>query len=290
MEKGDERARIVSEYRQWSKISGTYYQKYLEHMDNDCKIHTSLHLTGTVSGRLSSSNPNLQAIPRKTDVYKVKDIFVALPGHYFVQADYSQAEMRIGTSYANEERMRDKIMRGADMHTETAEELGIPRDAAKRLNFGVIYGIGKVSLAKQLKIPEKLAAQYLNKYHAMYPGFRQLNKKCEAMAEQRGYIRMWTGRVRRYDNYNPTHKAMSNLIQGGVAEMMRVVITKLDEEIPEIKMCLQVHDSIVFQVPIDGFDEYMKHIRRIMEDIPSFDVPMKVDLEYGERWGRTRKY
>ena len=290
MEGGDERAEVIMKYRQWSKISSTYYQKYLENVDSENKIHTSLHLTGTVSGRLSSSNPNLQAIPRKTDVYKVKDVFIALPGHYFVQADYSQAEMRIGTSYAGEERMKEKIIRGADLHTETADELDIPRDAAKRINFGVIYGIGKVSLAKQLKIPEQLAGQYLSKYHGMYPGFRQLYRKCEAMAEQRGYIRMWTGRARRYDAFNPTHKAMSNLIQGSVAEMMRVVITKLDEEIPEIKMCLQVHDSIVFQVPKEGFDGHMRRIKDIMENTPDFDIPMNVDLEYGERWGTAQKW
>ena len=289
-EKGDPIAKLISEYRQWSKVANTYYQKYLDEMDDNRKIHTSLHLTGTVSGRLSSSNPNLQAIPRKTDIYKVKDVFVALPDHYFVQADYSQAEMRLGVHYANEEAMKEKIIRGADLHTETANELGIPRDAAKRINFGVIYGIGKVSLATQLKIDEKLAGQYLNKYHKLYPGFRQLYKKCEAMAEQRGYIRMWTGRVRRYDTHNPAHKAMSNLIQGGVAEMMRVVITTIDEQIPEVQMCLQVHDSIVFQVPKENYTFYLDKIRKIMEEVPQFSVPMLVDIEYGESWGTTKQY
>ena len=289
-DKGNEIAGLISQYRQCSKINGTYYEKYLEYMDSKNILRTSLHLAGTISGRLSSSNPNLQAIPRKTDVYKVKDVFMALPGHYFVQADYSQAEMRLGTDYAQESRMVEKILRGADLHTETSEELGIPRDAAKRINFGVIYGIGKSSLARQLKIRENLAGQYLNKYHGTYPGFKALSRRCEKMANERGYIRMWTGRVRRYDQYNPTHKAMSNLIQGGVAEMMRVVINRIDRELPEVKMCLQVHDSIIFQIPQDQFNVLLPEIKRIMEKTPQFGVPMKVDIEYGIHWGAAEKW
>ena len=289
MDQGDPIAKIVTEYRQWSRLASAYYQAYIDAVDPNGFLHTQMHLIGTVSGRLSCSNPNLQAIPKQTNIYKVKNAFEALPGYYFVQADYSQAEMRLGTAYAAEEKMKEKIIRGADLHTETSTELGIPRDAAKRINFGVIYGIGKVSLAKQLKIDEKLAGQYLRKYHEMYPGFRILYKKCETMAEQRGYIRMWTGRVRRYDAHNPSHKAMSNLIQGGVAEMMRVVITELHRKIPQVKILLQVHDSIIFQVPKEGFDGYINQIRDIMENTPQFDVPMTVDIEYGETWGTTQK-
>ncbi len=288
-EEGNEIARQVVLYRQYRKINDTYYKKYLEHMDGNRVLHTNLHMIGTVSGRLSSSYPNLQAIPRRTEVYKVKDVFSALPGHYIVQADYSQAEMRLCANYTQEQRMIDKIVRGADLHTETSEELGIPRDAAKQINFGVIYGIGRKSLARQLKIPENTAGQYLNKYHRMYPKFRHLYRRCENTAENRGYIRMWTGRVRRYDQYSPTHKAMSNLIQGGVAEMMRVVISRLSRELPEAKMCLQVHDSIIFQVPQTRSNVLIPEIKRIMEDTP-FDVPMRVDIEYGKRWGNAAEW
>ena len=101
---------------------------------------------------------------------------------------------------------------------------------------------------------------------------------------------MWTGRVRRYDRYNPTHKAMSNLIQGGVAEMMRVVITKIHREMPWVIMCLQVHDSIIFQIPKDRIAEDLPRLKKIMEETPPFTIPMNVDIEYGDNWGETRKY
>lgn len=282
-------AEQILEYRQWSKISSTYYQKYLDVMDSDHRIHTNMHLTGTVSGRLSSSNPNLQAIPRRTEIYKVKDVFTAPEGYYLVEADYSQAEMRIATDYSKDELMAERILRGADLHTETAEDLGIPRDASKRINFGVIYGIGKVSLAKQLKIPENVAQDYLAKYHKLYPGFRVLSRKTQAMAEQRGYIRMWTGRVRRYDQHNPSHKSMSNLIQGGVAELMRVKITELVRALPEAHFVLQVHDSILMYIRKDQLQKSLRIMKQVLEDTV-FDIPMKVDIRYGDRWGTTQEW
>ncbi len=277
-------AEEIINYRKWSKINNTYYEAYLKHKDKNNVIHPIMHMTGTVSGRLSCSTPNLQAVPRRTEVYKVKDVFIALPDHYIVQADYNQAEMRLGVDYAKEEKMKKHILCGIDLHTETSQILGIPREAAKRINFGVLYGIGKVSLAQSLCISESLAASYLQKYHKLYPGFKRLYHQCEVMATQRGYIRMWTGRVRRYDKYNPSHKAMSNLIQGGVAEIMRIAIMKLAEQIPGLLMCLQVHDSIIFQIPKKNLD-WIPKIKNIMETMP-FGVPMTVSIEYGESWGK----
>lgn len=282
-------AKIMQEYRQWSKVNDTYYKQYLEEMDKNNRLHTSLLLTGTVTGRLASIHPNLQAVPRKSSIYKVKDIFVAWPDHVLVQADYSQAEMRLGTHYAQEKRMAEKILRGADVHTETAGELGIPRDAAKRINFGVIYDIGKVSLAQQLKIEENLAGQYLSKYRAGYPGFKALSRRAERMASERGYIRMWTGRIKRYDQYNPTRKAMSNLIQGGVAEIIRTTMLRLHREVPEAIQVLQVHDSVLFQIPRTKLNASLPKIKMIMEDY-QFDLPMTVDIEYGLRWGSLQKW
>jgi DNA polymerase-1 len=176
-----------------------------------------------------------------------------------------------------------------------AEELGIPRDAAKRINFGIIYGIGREALAKQLRIPVEKAAEYLQKYYEGYPGFRRLYKRAEEVATERGYIRMFTGRVRRYDQYNPTHKASSNLIQGAVAEMMRLAILRLDKLLEgwDTHMLLQIHDQIIFEVPEDKLFKALPVIKDGMENfLPEFElcVPMKVDIKYGPSWGQMTEW
>jgi len=281
-----ETVETLQAYRSYEKVNVNYYEKYDRLRDADDNIHTNIFLTGTVSGRWSMGDPPMQAVPKYSKYYKVKDVFIARPGFTLVEADQRQAEMRLGTHHANERTMKEKILRGADLHTETAEELSIPRDAAKRINFGVIYGIGKVSLARQLHITEDLAAEYLSKYHNMYPGFRALYRKCEAMAEARGYIRMWTGRVRRYDAYNPSHKAMSNLIQGAVAEIIRVCILRCYRELaPQgVRLLLQVHDSIIFEVPDVILFDVLPRIQFLMTDF-NFSIPLEVDIKYGKRWG-----
>jgi DNA polymerase-1 len=282
----------VLEYRGWTKVNSTYYEAYLNTWcDHNGVIHPNLSLIGTISGRLSSFDPNLQAVPRYTKVYKVKDVFTARPGYVLVSADYSQAEIRWGTHYAREENMAQNLLQGLDIHSVTADALNIPRDAAKRINFGIIYGIGKKSLAKQLRIPEEKAGEYLSLYHGMYPGFRRLYNRAENAATERGYIRMFTGRIRRYDAYNPTHKASSNLIQGAVAEMMRLAILRLGDLLADTDthMLLQIHDQILFEVPEYRLRQILSVIRDGMENfLPGFElmVPMKVDIKVGKSWGQ----
>ena len=284
-------SRAVSAARGWSSVGSRYYTPYTSLCDTENTLRTSLNLMGTISGRLSSSGPNLQAVARKTDIFKVKDIFVARPGYSLVSADYSQAEMRLACYYAKEETMAEKIRNGADIHSSTAETLGIPRDAAKRINFGVIYGIGADGLSKQLHITKEKAKEFLDKYHGLYPQFRKLSRACEQKAEAEGFIRMWSGRVRRYDINNPTHKAMSNLIQGGVAEIMRVTISRLASIVRDLQafMLLQVHDQIIFEVPDNNLCVAIPLIREIMEDFV-FDPAMTVDIKVGKSWGGMTKW
>lgn len=281
--------KILETYRSYEKVNVNYYEKFVRMMDENNVIHTSIHMTGTISGRWSMSDPPMQAIPRYSDIYKVKDVFIARPGFTLVEADHSQAEMRLANHYTKDEVMREKILRGADLHQETADVLNIPRNAAKRMNFGCVYGIGKVSIARQLYIDEELAAQYLNKYHGLYKGFKTLSRTTEAMADQRGYIRLWTGRVRRYDQYNPTHKSMSNLIQGAVAEIIRYCILRTYRELNQhgVKLLLQVHDSILFEVPDDILFDVLPVISKIMTDF-DFEIPLKVDIKYGKSWGNMK--
>lgn len=287
-----EKAKLIQESRGWMSVNSRYYTPYMESIDKNNTLHCSLNLMGTISGRLSCSNPNLQAVAKTTDIFKVKDVFIARKGYTLISADYSQAEMRLACFYAKEEGMADLIRNGEDIHGSTAETLGIPRDAAKRINFGVIYGIGAEALHKQLRIDKKTAQGYLNKYHKLYPNFRKLLYACEAQAERDGFIRLWTGRMRHYNTHRADpHKAMSNLIQGGVAEIMRVTISKLFPAILDLKgyMLLQVHDQVIFEVPDEVLEIALPTIERIMEDF-DFDPKMTVDIKHGKSWGTMQKW
>lgn len=285
-EGGNEIASLVMLARGWGSVKSRYYTPYLNLCDTSGVLRTSLNLHGTISGRLSSSNPNLQAVARQTDIFKVKDVFIARPGYTLVSMDYAQAEMRLACFYSKEETMAQLIRNGADIHSSTAEELNIPRDAAKRINFGVIYGIGAPSLSKQLHIPQNVASGYLKKYHSLYPQFKKLYYACQNNAEKNGYIRMWTGRMRHYNQSNPSHKAMSNLIQGGIAEVMRTSITRCLPVVNDLNgyMLLQVHDQIIFEIPDENVKIAIISLKDIMEDF-EFDPVLTVDVKYGKSWG-----
>lgn len=291
---GAERAKLVQEARGWKSVDSRYYTPYLNLMDENNVLHCSLNLIGTYTGRLSCSNPNLQAVAKATEVFKVKDVFTARPGMTMIQADYKQAEMRLVTHYTKDKTMRDLIESDADLHSATAELLNIPRNAAKRINFSVIYGIGYKHLAENLRVDLETARDYLERYHALYPGFRKLMNQCEDFAKKNGYIKMWTGRTRHF-NVDPVqadpHKAMSNLIQGGVAEIVRVAISRLFPAITDLSgyMLLQVHDSVIFEIPDENLAVALPTIKRIMEDF-DFVPHVGVDMEYGKSWGTFRKW
>jgi len=287
-----ENAKLVQEARGWKSVDSRYYVPYLNAMDEHGDLHCSLNLIGTYTGRLSCSNPNLQAVAKHTEVFKVKDVFTARPGYIMAQADYKQAEMRLVTHYTKDPLMKELIENDADLHSETANRLGIPRQAAKRLNFSVIYGIGAKHLSESLRVELPVARDYLEKYHGLYPGFRKLMSQCEEFAKQYGYIQMWTGRLRHFNvpEADP-HKAMSNLIQGGVAEIVRVAISRLYPAMTDIgaNMLMQVHDSIIFEIPEDQINVALPTIERIMSDF-DFDPKPGVDIEYGYSWGLFQKW
>ena len=287
-----ENAKLVQEARGWKSVDSRYYTPYLNAMDENGDLHCNLNLIGTYTGRLSCSNPNLQAVAKHTDIFKVKDVFTARDGYLMIQADYKQAEMRLVTHYTKDQLMKELIENDADLHSETANRLGIPRQAAKRLNFSVIYGVGAKTLAENLRVDFPIAKDYLEKYHGLYPGFRKLMYQCEALAKMNGYIEMWTGRLRHFNvKEADPHKAMSNLIQGGVAEIVRVAISRLYPAITDIggQMLLQVHDSIIFEIPEEQINVALPTIQYIMEDF-DFDPKPGVDIEYGYSWGLFQKW
>ena len=290
--KNAENAKLVQEARGWKSVESRYYTPYLELMDINDDLHCSLNITGTYTGRLSCSNPNLQAVARSTEVFKVKDVFIARPGYTMIQADYKQAEMRLVTHYTKDKTMRELIEADADLHSATAELLNIPRSAAKRINFSVIYGVGYKTLSENLKVDLQVAKDYLNRYHDLYPGFKRLMGECEDFAKQYGYIQMWTGRLRHFNTPQcDPFKAMSNLIQGGVSEIVRVAISRLFPAVTDLggRMLLQVHDSVIFEIPDENLEVALPTIKLIMEDF-DFVPRVGVDIEFGKSWGSFQKW
>lgn len=285
------------EHRGWHRVEKNYYKVFLELMDALQRLHPNFNIIGTETGRLSASKPPIQAVPGETSqagalyphIYKIKDVFPADPDYWLWEADYSLAEVRVGAHYARAKALIDKLNRGVDIHGETAKEATMPRPAAKRLNFSAQYGIGKDKLAKRLKVAVKVAAEYLRRYHGLNPEIRSLYNRCQMMAEQRGYVRMFTGRMRHFNSvFAPTHKASSNLIQGSVAEMIRIAIQRVRKLGAELH--LQIHDSIVGRVRKGQQDNLLPEVKRVMEDTPWLSVVNKVDMKIGPRWGKMQKY
>ena len=282
---------LIGAYRKWSKVINTYYDVFDEKHDHNCYIHASLNMTRVVTGRLSCSEPNLQALPKESDEYKVRDLITAPPGFTLVSLDCSQIELRFLAQYTQDPFLLDVYRRGGDIHTETANALHMPRDSAKRINFGIVYGLGATGLSEKLRIPMKQAQDYLSRYHKRIPGIKRLYYQCERMAKQNRMIEMWTGRIRHVDDVEEAHKAMSSLIQGGVGEMMRINITRLYHRLmgTRVRMLLQVHDEIVFLIPTDQLNYWVPEIKSIMEDF-DFDIPIVSEGKYGPTWGQLKKW
>lgn len=287
---------VVRGYRKWNKSINTYYDPFMKLHDSQYRLHPNFRMTGTVTGRLSCSDPNLQAIPRSGNIEKdplgiVKSVFIAPPGFTLVSFDYSQAELRMLAQYTQDPFLLEVYRSDKDIHSETATTLNIPRDYAKRINFGIVYGIGKVSLAQQIRSTEEEADSYLKKYHKRIPGIKKLYKACESAAIRDRCIHMWTGRMKHIMNPEEAHKGMSYTIQGGVGELMRITMTRLYNRLigTRVRMILQIHDDIVFEVPDEELHYWLPEINSIMQDF-DFDVPVIAEGKYGKSWGAMEKW
>ncbi len=292
---------LLQEYRKWDRAKGSYYEPFLANIDEWGAYHPSIKLHGTISGRPSSTGtPNPFAIPRYTDFYKVKDVITARPGYTLVSADYAQMELRFGAHYSGDEFLIKCFQEGRSPHKLmqadlTAEGVDIDYDNTKRVNFAVMYGTGAPTLSKELKKPVSFAKNVLQKAHAMHPNYRPMLKQAEETARKHGFIRLWTGRVRHFNTLpDPQpwfHKACSNLIQGGVGEVMRIAICRLHDALAgtDSHMLLQVYDQVLFEVPTKKLRKIVPIIREEMiRDFP-FSIPFAVDIKVGERWGQLRE-
>lgn len=288
----DPRAKLIKEYRGWSKTVTATYRPYLNFVDEDGRVRCNYKPHGTVTGRFSCSEPNLQQIPKTSDKPwngKVKECFIAEEGNVLINADFSQLELRLATAYAGEERLKQVFLDGRDIFTEMSKELGFSRNDTKTFVYSTQYGAGPPRIMSAFGVDRPRAVEMISHYYATYPKFRMLNERCKGKAESSGYVRLWSGRDRHFEYPKKEgYKAMNSVIQGGAADIVERIMVKVWEEIDneDCQMLLQVHDSITFEVKRELSEEYMAKIKAVMEDVDSvlggvvLDVKFAVEVDY----------
>lgn len=272
----------ILEYRGWQKAISSFYDKL---WNLGPTIHPDYQLQGTVTGRLSCKNPNLQQIPRSgTSTWQegTKEIFIPRSKEYeLIEYDYSQLEFRLCAAYAQEKALLTEFAKpNGDVFTAMASQMLLPRQQVKTLTYSVLYGAGVRRIATVFNVSEYQAGILRDRFYDAYKGIFTLSKQTEAVAIQRGYLKLWTGKHRHLDR-NHSYKAMNSLIQGGAAELVKEAMLRCsDFNSDDCRMLLQVHDAIVFEIRKDMLPTYDSLIRKTMTEFTEFDVRLAVDGHY----------
>ena len=303
--------KVILEHRGLAKLKSTYTDK-LPLMINakTGRVHTSYHQAVTATGRLSSTDPNLQNIPvRNEEGRRIRQAFVAPKDHVIVSADYSQIELRIMAHLSRDKGLLSAFAEGKDIHRATAAEVfGLPlesvsneqRRSAKAINFGLIYGMSAFGLSRQLNIPRKESQRYMDLYFERYPGVLEYMERTRAQAKEQGYVETLEGR-RLYlpdiKSSNAARRAGSERaainapMQGTAADIIKRAMIAVDEwlqtEKPRVKMIMQVHDELVFEVHKDDVEAVSKKIHELMESSTRLDVPLLVEVGSGQNWDQA---
>ncbi|NGN43268.1 DNA polymerase I [Mesorhizobium sp. CGMCC 1.15528] len=309
---GHELPRKIVDWRQLTKLKSTYTDALPGYIHPETKrVHTSYAMAATSTGRLSSSEPNLQNIPiRTSEGRKIRTAFIADKGNKLVSADYSQIELRVLAHMADIPQLRQAFADGIDIHAMTASEMfsvpveGMPSDVrrrAKAINFGIIYGISAFGLANQLSIPREEASDYIKRYFERFPGIRDYMDSTKAFARENGYVETIFGRRAHYPEIrssNPQHRAFNERaainapIQGSAADIIRRAMVRMDSALAEAKlsarMLLQVHDELIFETPEGEVEATLPVVRSVMENaaMPAVNlaVPLQVDARAAHNW------
>jgi len=309
---GHELPAKILEWRQLAKLKSTYTDTLQEHMHPDTKrVHTSFSLAATTTGRLSSSDPNLQNIPIRTEAgRKIRTAFIAPPGHKIISADYSQIELRILAHIADIPQLQDAFAKGQDIHAATASAMfGVPLDQmtpdlrrqAKTINFGIIYGISAFGLATRLGIPNAEASAFIKQYFERFPGIRTYIDETKKACKDKGYVTTLFGRVCHYPQIrssNPSERAgverqaINAPIQGSAADIIRRAMIRMEDALKaerlSARMLLQVHDELVFEAPDDEVEATLPVISRVMTEAPfpavNLKVPLAVEARAAQNW------
>jgi len=296
------------DWRTYTKLRSTYVEALPTLIADDGRLHTTFHQAVAATGRLSSSDPNLQNIPIRTPLgRRIRRAFVAgAPDVTLVAADYSQIELRILAHVSGDEHLRDAFARGADIHRETAarvlhkapEEVNADeRSMAKMVNFGIAYGMSDFGLSSRANIPRADAQEFINTYFATYSGISYYMLHIKEVARRQGFVTTLLGRKRaisELDARNPTLRAAGERmainmpIQGTAADIIKIAMIRLDERLREggfrARPLLQVHDELLLEVPRDEVDRLIPVLRSTMESALALDVPLTVDVKVGDDW------
>lgn len=298
----------VVKFRALMKLKGTYTEALVGQINPKTgRVHTSYHQIGAATGRFSSSDPNLQNIPsRSEDGRKIRHCFVPSNGCVMMCADYSQIELRLLAHLSQSEGLVKAFNDGEDIHSYTASQIfNIPmenltpaqRSAAKAINFGLVYGMGKVSLAKQIGVTQKEAGEYIDNYFERYSGVRKFLEGYKEMAHDKGYIETIFGRRVHFPNINASmpmlkagaeRAAINAPLQGSNADIIKKAMLQIEPEFEKqglkSKMIMQVHDELVFEVPENEVDKTTEVVKNVMENVVKLDVPLKVDVGIANNW------
>jgi len=310
---GHDLPRRIVDWRQLTKLKSTYTDALPGFVNRDTKrVHTCYSMASTSTGRLSSSEPNLQNIPIRTaEGRRIRTAFVAEPGRKLISADYSQIELRVLAHVADIPQLRQAFADGIDIHAMTASEMfGVPvegmpgevRRRAKAINFGIIYGISAFGLANQLSIPREEAGAYIRKYFERFPGIRDYMEETKATARDKGYVETIFGRRAHYPEIrasNPQVRAFNERaainapIQGSAADVIRRAMVRMEAELDkaglsDVEMLLQVHDELIFEAPESLVEKAIPLIRHVMEHAAmpavAMRVPLRVDARAAGNW------
>nr|WP_315034593.1 DNA polymerase I [uncultured Lachnoanaerobaculum sp.] len=299
--------RDILEYRQLTKLNSTYATGLAGYIREDGRIHGTFNQTITATGRISSTDPNLQNIPVRTEMgSKIRDIFVPKEGYVFVDADYSQIELRVLASLSGDEKLIESYHSAADIHAATASQVfHVPleevtpelRRNAKAVNFGVVYGISAFGLSEDLSISRKEALDYINNYFKIYDGVKKFLDKQVADAKEKGYVNTMFGRIRPIPEIKSSNfmtrsfgdrVAMNSPIQGSAADIMKISMLKVDEALEksgfDARIVLQIHDELLVEVKEDEAAKVSELVEKAMREAVSLKVPLEVDAHIGKTW------
>ena len=303
--------KVLLEHRTLSKLKSTYTDKLPGQISsNTGKVHTSFHQAVTTTGRLSSSDPNLQNIPIRTeDGRRIRQAFEATKGNKIISADYSQIELRVMAHLSKDKGLLEAFNQGEDIHSKTASEVfdvnldevtADLRRNAKAINFGLIYGISAFGLGKQLGINRNLAAEYMGMYFEKYPGVKDYMETTKDAARDAGYIETLFGRRLYLRDINASNAirrqaservAINAPVQGSAADIMKIAMINAHKSLKESKLkaqlTLQVHDELIVDAPKKETDKVVELLTKSMQEAADLDVPLEIDIGIGNNWDQA---
>jgi len=303
---------VIEEWREYSKLLNTYLGPLPTLIGEDGRLHTTFNQTVAATGRLSTTNPNLQAIPIRTDLGReIRSAFVAEPGHKLVSADYSQVELRILAHISGEPKLRESFERGEDIHTTTAAEVLAKdpatltkdeRNVAKMVNFGIIYGISSFGLSENLEIPREEAQAYIDAYLARFPHVQDFIQRTIEQAARDGYVTTLFGRRRPVPEIRASNRqtrslgerlAVNSVMQGTAADVIKRAMVAIHERLRSegrsARLVLQVHDELLLEAPENEVSAAKELVREEMVNAYELDPPLEVDVGAGDDWHDAKR-